>query len=88
LNSFAEEFRGAAREAREQGRGLWAEEPADEDDDVPAASVGAGERRLHPADQCCRICSTGKAYGKSCISASSTCHKGRGCACNAEEVCR
>jgi hypothetical protein len=29
----------------------------------------------------------GRACGKSCISADKTCHKGRGCACNAEEVC-
>jgi hypothetical protein len=40
-----------------------------------------------PADQCCKICSKGKACGNSCIRQSYTCHKGRGCACNAEEVC-
>ncbi len=40
-----------------------------------------------PAEQCCRICDTGKACGKSCISRSFNCHKGRGCACNVEEVC-
>lgn len=40
-----------------------------------------------PAEQCCKICSKGKACGNSCIRASYTCHKGRGCACNAEEVC-
>lgn len=40
-----------------------------------------------PADQCCRICSKGKACGDSCIRQSYTCHKGRGCACNADEVC-
>ncbi len=32
---------------------------------------------------CCKICSKGKACGDSCISRSYTCHKGRGCACNA-----
>ena len=31
---------------------------------------------------CCRICTSGKACGDSCISASKTCHKGGGCACN------
>ena len=31
---------------------------------------------------CCRICSTGKACGNSCIARSETCHKGKGCACN------
>ena len=40
-----------------------------------------------PADRCCRICTTGKACGKTCIAESKTCHVGRGCACNAEEVC-
>jgi hypothetical protein len=40
-----------------------------------------------PADQCCKICSKGKACGNTCISRSYDCHKGRGCACNADEVC-
>lgn len=31
---------------------------------------------------CCRVCTTGKACGDSCISRSDTCHKGAGCACN------
>jgi len=31
---------------------------------------------------CCKICRKGKACGDSCISASYTCHKGPGCACN------
>jgi hypothetical protein len=33
---------------------------------------------------CCKICSTGKACGDSCISRSYTCHKGVGCACDAD----
>jgi hypothetical protein len=40
-----------------------------------------------PADQCCKICSKGKACGNTCISRNYECHKGRGCACNADEVC-
>ena len=40
-----------------------------------------------PADQCCKICSKGKACGDTCISRSYVCHKGRGCACNADDVC-
>ncbi len=32
---------------------------------------------------CCKICTTGKACGDSCISRSYTCHKGPGCACDA-----
>ncbi len=31
---------------------------------------------------CCRVCTTGKACGNSCIARSKTCHKGKGCACN------
>lgn len=31
---------------------------------------------------CCKICTTGKACGNSCISRSYTCHQPRGCACN------
>ncbi len=31
---------------------------------------------------CCKVCRKGKACGNSCISASYTCHKGPGCACN------
>ena len=41
-----------------------------------------------PRSQCCKICRKGQACGNSCISASYTCHKGRGCACDAVEVCR
>ncbi|MDD5252189.1 MAG: hypothetical protein PHT12_06195 [Patescibacteria group bacterium] len=33
---------------------------------------------------CCKICSTGKACGNSCISRSYTCHQPPGCACDAE----
>jgi hypothetical protein len=31
---------------------------------------------------CCRVCTTGKACGDSCIASTSTCHKPSGCACN------
>jgi len=31
---------------------------------------------------CCRVCTTGKACGDSCIPQSSTCTVGPGCACN------
>lgn len=30
---------------------------------------------------CCRVCTTGKPCGNSCISRTSTCNKGAGCAC-------
>jgi hypothetical protein len=40
-----------------------------------------------PAAQCCKVCDKGYACGNSCISRAKQCHKGRGCACNAGEVC-
>jgi hypothetical protein len=42
-----------------------------------AAPPGAGQ-------SCCKMCSKGKACGNSCISAKATCHKSKGCACNAK----
>jgi hypothetical protein len=35
------------------------------------------------ASGCCKVCTTGKACGNSCIARHLTCHKGPGCACNA-----
>ncbi len=35
---------------------------------------------------CCKYCTTGKACGDSCISASYNCYKGVGCACNASDL--
>lgn len=46
-----------------------------------------GKPKCIPPSQCCRVCVTGKACGKTCIAASKTCHVGRGCACDAAEVC-
>ncbi|WP_148253951.1 hypothetical protein [Aidingimonas lacisalsi] len=34
------------------------------------------------AQGCCRVCTTGKACGDSCINRSYTCHQPPGCACN------
>ncbi len=35
-----------------------------------------------PAQACCKVCTTGKACGDSCIARDKTCHKPPGCACN------
>src|SRR6266540_41818 len=35
-----------------------------------------------PGPVCCRVCTTGKACGNSCIAANLTCHQPPGCACN------
>src|SRR6478735_7497132 len=40
-----------------------------------------------PREQCCKVCSKGKACGDSCIRASYSCHKGSGCACDEENLC-
>lgn len=37
---------------------------------------------------CCRVCSTGKACGDSCIARNRNCRRGAGCACNAGETTR
>lgn len=31
---------------------------------------------------CCKVCTTGKACGDTCIAKDKKCHKGAGCACN------
>lgn len=59
-------------------------------DDAASVVSGASERRAPaciPAAKCCKICDAGKACGNSCISRSKSCHKGRGCSCDADEVC-
>ncbi|MEO8901652.1 MAG: hypothetical protein ABI627_09005 [Polyangiaceae bacterium] len=40
-----------------------------------------------PREQCCKLCVAGKACGNTCIKAEYQCHKGRGCACDADDVC-
>ncbi len=40
-----------------------------------------------PRAQCCKVCNKGQACGNTCISRKYNCTKGRGCACDAAEVC-
>ena len=40
-----------------------------------------------PRETCCKVCSTGKACGNTCIRRTYECHVGRGCACDADEIC-
>lgn len=54
----------------------------------PSSSPTTRRPGCRPRSECCKVCSKGKACGNSCISASYTCRKGRGCACNASEICR
>jgi hypothetical protein len=51
--------------------------PADEPD--PQACI--------PREKCCKVCRKGKACGNTCISRAYECHVGRGCACDADEIC-
>lgn len=53
--------------------------------ELEPAPASAGE--CTPAEKCCKICDEGRACGKTCIAKNKTCHVGRGCACNASEVC-
>lgn len=46
-----------------------------------APTISACSEATGP-DGCCKVCTTGKACGDSCINASQTCSKGAGCACN------
>ena len=95
--SKMEEFRAAERYARETGKGLWGE-PAEEVGEQRAGTgpeagrspppVESGVGTCIAASQCCKICSLGQACGNSCISASYSCRKRQGCACDAVEVCR
>jgi hypothetical protein len=58
---------------------------------LAAAMMTAGPSTLSPCGGgalfaqtgCCKRCSAGKACGDSCIARDKTCHKGKGCACNA-----
>lgn len=40
-----------------------------------------------PPIKCCRICTNGKACGNTCIAATKSCSKGKGCACDVADVC-
>jgi beta-lactamase superfamily II metal-dependent hydrolase len=57
-------------------------------DRTSAADPGAGPRgETQPAaspGSCCRVCTSGKACGNSCINRDRQCHQPTGCACNAK----
>ncbi len=88
------EFRSAEREARARGKGLWsgwsaepgtASQPAAPAASPPAASApGSCVAR----ERCCRVCSSSRACGDSCIGLAQTCRSEPGCACDAATLCR
>lgn len=49
---------------------------------TPKPTAKPTPRPTSPPPACCKVCTTGKACGDSCISRSNTCHVGPGCACN------
>lgn len=51
-------------------------------EDCQVVEQGASESENLANSGCCKICTTGKACGDSCISRSYNCTKGRGCACD------
>lgn len=71
------------------GAGLWASVPGPPAQVALAVPPEAPQdaAKCIPADKCCRICDKGKACGNSCISRKLVCHKGRGCACDASDLC-
>ncbi len=50
--------------------------------DQAASSYSAPSTVDDRSPGCCKVCTTGKACGDSCISRSYTCHKAPGCACD------
>lgn len=56
--------------------------PPDSASQPDSATTPPRPRPVPVRRPCCRICTTGKACGNSCISRSYTCRKPPGCACN------
>lgn len=46
------------------------------------STISACSEPAGPSGGCCKVCTTGKACGNSCISRTKTCHKGAGYACD------
>lgn len=55
--------------------------------DTDAFATCTADPDCIPASQCCKICTSSKACGDSCIRLDFNCHQPPGCACNASEVC-
>ena len=48
----------------------------------PPLTAACAKDSTGSAGSCCKVCTTGKACGDTCIAQSATCHVGSGCACN------
>lgn len=72
---------GVAGGRMEPGSDQWLqlyEQYADEIERIENQEKPSGS----PGSSCCKVCTSSKACGDSCISKSKTCNVGRGCACN------
>jgi endonuclease YncB( thermonuclease family) len=87
------EFLALQQQARDAGLGLWAEPavqaapptwtPAPQPTwTFPPPPTTESAPPPPPPATCCKICTTGKACGDSCINKNYTCHQPPGCACN------
>lgn len=62
---------------------LFAQEPAARSPEFLASfGVSTPDAQAEQRERCCKICTTGKACGNTCISREKQCHVGRGCACD------
>ena len=79
----AEAARAAAKARAEAAKRKAEEERAAAKATAAAKREAKREaRRRRRYRSCCKICTTGKACGNSCISRRKRCRRGRGCACN------
>lgn len=49
---------------------------------VASCATAAPGPATAASQQCCKVCTKGKACGNTCIARDKKCHKGAGCACN------
>jgi len=86
--SMMERYRDAQREARDAGRGLWTKQGTPPPSRVPPPSGNGNAGKCISRANCCRVCARSRACGDGCISASDTCRKASGCACDVARLCR
>jgi endonuclease YncB( thermonuclease family) len=84
---YSSDYVGEERAAHDAKRGIWRgtfTAPWDwrRGDRTPYAEAPPDEPLS--AASCCKVCTTDKACGDSCISKTKTCRKAKGCACDAQ----
>ena len=76
----------SARMADIRSQGLACVGGATEEVTPPPPSQRAPPPPPTRTQRCCRVCTTGKACGNSCINRNHTCRQPPGCACNGDEI--